>query len=78
MSEHRVAIIGAGTSGVAAAVALADRGITPLLLDRADQVGSSWRHRYDRLRLNTGRQFSHLPDRPYPKGTPTFPTRDLR
>jgi cation diffusion facilitator CzcD-associated flavoprotein CzcO len=76
MTSHRVAIIGAGTSGVSAAVALADRGITPLLLDRADQVGSSWRSRYDRLRLNTGKQFSHLPDRPYPKGTPTFPTRD--
>jgi len=28
------------------------------------------------LRLNTGRQFSHLPKRPYPSGTPTFPTRD--
>jgi hypothetical protein len=76
MTAYQVAIIGAGTSGVSAAVALADRGIKPLLLDRADQVGSSWRSRYDRLRLNTGRQFSHLPDRPYPKGTPTFPTRD--
>src|SRR3954447_16844292 len=76
MTSHQVAIIGAGTSGVSAAVALADRGVKPLLLDRADQVGSSWRSRYDRLRLNTGRQFSHLPDRPYPTGTPTFPTRD--
>lgn len=76
MVSHQVAIIGAGTSGVSAAVALADRGITPLLLDRAEEVGSSWRSRYDRLRLNTGRQFSHLPNRPYPKGTPTFPTRD--
>ncbi len=36
----------------------------------------SWRSRYDRLKLNTGRQFSHLPQRKYPKGTPTFPTRD--
>jgi len=76
MISHQVAIIGAGTSGVSAAVALADRGVKPLLVDRADQVGSSWRSRYDRLRLNTGRQFSHLPNRPYPSGTPTFPTRD--
>lgn len=75
-SSHRVVIIGAGTSGISTAVALADRGITVLVLDRAEQAGSSWRHRYDRLRLNTGRQFSHLPNRPYPKGTPTFPTRD--
>src|SRR3954452_9940876 len=75
MMSHQVAIIGAGTSGVSAAVALADRGIKPLVIDRADQVGSSWRSRYDRLCLNTGRQFSHLPKRPYPKGTPTYPTR---
>src|SRR3954454_5509823 len=76
MMSHQVAIIGAGTSGVSAAVALADRGIKPLLIDRADQVGSSWRRRYDRLRVNAGRQFSHLPNRPYVRGTPTFPTRD--
>jgi hypothetical protein len=40
------------------------------------QVAASWRGRYDRLKLNTGRQFSHLPNRPYPKGTPTFPSSD--
>jgi cation diffusion facilitator CzcD-associated flavoprotein CzcO len=46
------------------------------LIDRSDHVGSSWRGRYDRLKLNTGRPFSHLPNRPYPKGTAMFPTRD--
>ena len=71
-----VVIIGAGPAGVSAAVSLRDRGIGPVLIDRADQVAASWRSRYDRLKLNTGRQFSQLPDRPYPKGTPTFPTRD--
>ena len=76
MQPQQVVIIGAGASGLSAAVALADRGIRPLVVDRADQVGSSWRSRYDRLRLNTGRQFSHLPKRPYPRGTPTYPTRD--
>lgn len=76
MHTHHVVIIGAGTSGLSAAVALADRGIQPLVIDRADHVGSSWRRRYDRLCLNTGRQVSHLPKRPYPKGTPTYPTRN--
>jgi NADPH-dependent 2,4-dienoyl-CoA reductase/sulfur reductase-like enzyme len=71
-----VVIIGAGPGGVSAAVCLHDLGIRPLLIDRADHVAASWRGRYDRLKLNTGRQFSHLPNRPYPKGTPTFPTRD--
>lgn len=76
MHPRQVVIIGAGTSGLSAAVALADRGVRPLVVDRADRVGSSWRSRYNRLCLNTGRQFSHLPKRPYPKGTPTYPTRD--
>lgn len=73
---NEVVVIGAGPAGVSAAVSLNDRGIRPVLIDRADHVAASWRSRYDRLKLNTGRQFSHLPNRPYPKGTPTFPSRD--
>jgi glycine/D-amino acid oxidase-like deaminating enzyme len=46
------------------------------VVDRAGHIGSSWRGRYDRLRLNTWRPLSHLPGRRFPKGTPTFPTRD--
>ncbi len=76
MREHQVVVIGAGPSGVAAALSLSDRGLRPLLIDRADHVGSSWKGRYDRLKLNTGRQTSHMPGRPYPKGTAIFPTRD--
>jgi len=76
MSEYQVAVIGAGPAGVSVALSLRDRGLRPLLIDRADQVGASWRGRYDRLKLNTGRPFSHLPNRPYPKGTPMFPHRD--
>lgn len=75
MSTHQVVVIGAGPSGVAAAVSLLDRGVRPLLVDRADEVGASWRGRYDRLKLNTGRPLSHLPNRRYPKGTGIFPTR---
>jgi cation diffusion facilitator CzcD-associated flavoprotein CzcO len=76
MSEHDVAVIGAGPAGVAMALSLRDRGVHPLLIERADHVGASWRGRYDRLKPNTGRPFSHLPKRPYPKGTPMFPSRD--
>jgi cation diffusion facilitator CzcD-associated flavoprotein CzcO len=76
MGEHAVAVVGAGPAGISAAVALKDLGVRPLLIERSDAVAASWRGRYDRLRLNTGRQFSHLPNRKYPKGTPTYPTRD--
>ena len=76
MPVHPVVVIGAGPSGIAAALSLRDRGVYPLVVDRADEVASSWRNRYDALKLNTGKQFSHLPKRRYPRGTPTFPARD--
>jgi cation diffusion facilitator CzcD-associated flavoprotein CzcO len=74
--EHRVIVVGAGPAGIASALALKDAGLAPLVLDQADRVASSWRSRYDGLRLNTWRRFSHLPGRPFPRCTPTFPSRD--
>jgi cation diffusion facilitator CzcD-associated flavoprotein CzcO len=76
MRQHDVVVVGAGVAGVASALALKDAGLEPLVIERADRIASSWRLRYDSLRLNTWHRFSHLPGRPYPKGTPTFPTRD--
>jgi cation diffusion facilitator CzcD-associated flavoprotein CzcO len=76
MSERQVVVVGAGPAGVSTALALKDAGVRPLVVDQADEIGSSWRARYDRLRLNTCRPLSHLPDRRFPKGTPMFPSRD--
>jgi cation diffusion facilitator CzcD-associated flavoprotein CzcO len=76
MSEHEVVVVGAGHAGVGVALALKDVGLRPLVLDASETVASSWRSRYDRLRLNTCRPFSRLPNRPFPKGTPMFPSRD--
>ena len=76
MNEREVLVVGAGPAGLSSALALKDVGVSPLVIDRTDRVASSWRGRYDRLRLNTCRPFSHLPDRPFPKGTPMFPSRD--
>jgi len=58
------------------ALSLADRGLRPVLIEEAEHVGAAWRRRYDRLRLNTAKHFSHLPGRAYPKTTAVFPTRD--
>jgi Pyridine nucleotide-disulphide oxidoreductase len=76
VSEWPVVVVGAGATGIAAASSLRNRGIRVVVLERTEQVASAWRDRYDHLRLNTGKQFSHLPRRRYPRGTPTFPSRD--
>jgi len=76
VAEHDVVVVGAGQGGVASALALKDRGVAALVVDESAQVASRWQARYDRLRLNSSRPTSHLPGRPYPKGTPMFPTRD--
>jgi cation diffusion facilitator CzcD-associated flavoprotein CzcO len=76
VAERDVVIIGAGQGGIASALALKDREVAALVIDEADQVAARWQARYDRLRLNSSRPTSHLPSRPYPKGTPMFPTRD--
>jgi cation diffusion facilitator CzcD-associated flavoprotein CzcO len=51
-------------------------GISAVVLEAADRVAASWRGRYDRLRLNTCRWTSTLPDSRYPRSAGLFPTRD--
>lgn len=59
-------IVGAGAAGLSAAAMLRRRGVAALVLER-DEVGASWRDRYDRLRLNSTRGLSSLPGRPMPR-----------
>lgn len=74
--EMQAVVVGAGATGLACARALARRGIRAVVLERGDSVGAAWRRRYRVLRLNSGRAFSTLPGRCYPRGTPVFPKRD--
>ncbi|MDQ1719221.1 MAG: putative flavoprotein involved in transport [Pseudonocardiales bacterium] len=60
-------VIGAGPGGLAAAAALAGRGVSVLVVDKADEVGSAWRRHYDRLHLHTARWTSHLPGYKIPR-----------
>jgi putative flavoprotein involved in K+ transport len=73
--EVQAVVIGAGATGLSCARALARRGIRSLVLERGEHVGTAWRERYRSVRLNSGRAFSALPGRRYPRGTPVFPTR---
>jgi cation diffusion facilitator CzcD-associated flavoprotein CzcO len=76
MQDRRVIVIGAGPAGLASAAALRRKGVQALVLERGPQVATSWRGRYDRLRLNSSRPFSKLLGARYPQGTPMFPSRD--
>jgi cation diffusion facilitator CzcD-associated flavoprotein CzcO len=71
-----VLIVGAGPAGLAAAAELGRRRISALVLERGESVATSWRRRYDRLRLNTSRWTSTLPRARYPKAAGLFPSRD--
>ena len=75
LSEHHDAIIiGAGQSGLAAAFHLAQHGTDFVVLERAAQVGDTWRERYDSLRLYSPAKADALPGMPFPLPGHVFPT----
>ena len=76
MTRVEVVVIGAGPGGLAVAAALKGHGLNPLVVDRADRVGSSWRRHYDRLHLHTPRRWSGLPGYPIPRSFGRWVARD--
>jgi cation diffusion facilitator CzcD-associated flavoprotein CzcO len=76
MARHPVAIIGAGPAGLATSAALRARGIPSVVIERAEQVGASWRGHYERLHLHTVRWLSHLPGYRIPATEGRWVSRD--
>lgn len=76
MADERVVVAGAGAAGLSVAAMLKRRGVDALVLDRADQVASSWRSRYESLRLNTPRLTSTLAGYRMPRRYGRWPVRD--
>ncbi|HAH08517.1 MAG TPA: monooxygenase [Alphaproteobacteria bacterium] len=77
----RVAIIGAGASGLAAAKALHQAGVPFTCFEASDQVGGNWVFKnrngwssaYRSLHINSSRTKMAYTDFPMPLGTPDFP-----
>lgn len=69
-------VIGAGPGGLAAAAALRQHGVRALVLERAEQLGASWRGHYDRLHLHTTRRLSALPGLRIPRAYGRWVGRD--
>jgi putative flavoprotein involved in K+ transport len=74
--SRRVYVIGGGPAGLAAAAELSRRGLHPVILERGQQVGSSWRAGYDRLHLHTVRGLSGLPGFAIPRAAGRWASRD--
>ncbi|MGY1806338.1 flavin-containing monooxygenase [Blastococcus sp. SYSU D00669] len=71
-----VIVIGAGQAGLALGHSLAARGADFLLLDAGAEIGSSWRNRWDSLRLFSPARYDSLPGLPFPAPADTHPTKD--
>ncbi|KAJ0033909.1 hypothetical protein Pint_25218 [Pistacia integerrima] len=69
-------IVGAGPSGLAVAAGLKQQGVPFIILERANCIASLWQNRtYNRLKLHLPKQFCQLPDFPFPRNFPEYPTK---
>jgi putative flavoprotein involved in K+ transport len=72
-----VLVVGAGQAGLAVGHHLAARGADFLLLDAGSEIGSTWRARWDSLRLFSPAQYDSLPGMPFPAPHGSYhPTKD--
>jgi glycine/D-amino acid oxidase-like deaminating enzyme len=71
-----VIVIGAGQAGLAVTWHLAQRGLQFVVLEAADQLGSSWRGRWDSLRLFSPAQYDALPGMAFPAPADTYPGKE--
>src|ERR1700686_5012511 len=82
-SARRVAVIGAGVSGLAAAKCLLDEGLEPVVYEQGSEIGGLWNYQealpdgggvmYRSLHTNTSKQTLAFSDFPFPETAPDFP-----
>src|SRR5439155_1592921 len=76
--DSDVLVIGAGPAGLAVAASLKAKGRAALVIEKATQVGASWRQHYERLHLHTVKALSALPGLPFAAALPRYvPRRDV-
>jgi len=69
-------IIGGGQAGLAVGYYLSQQGRDFVILEAHEQIGDSWRRRWDSLQLFTPAKFSSLPGMPFPDEALHYPTKD--
>lgn len=75
MAVAGTVIVGGGPAGLACAAVLRANGRSSVILERADDLASSWRRHYERLHLHTAKAHSALPGAPMPRNFPRYPSR---
>lgn len=78
----RAAVIGAGPSGIAAARALIDEGLTPVVFEQGDRIGGNWVFRsevghssvYRTTHIISSKAWSAYEDFPMPEDYPDYPS----
>ncbi|GAB2627858.1 ArsO family NAD(P)H-dependent flavin-containing monooxygenase [Streptomyces capparidis] len=77
MTHVDAVVIGAGQSGLAAARALTQHGLKPVVLEASEQAAGAWPRYYDSLTLFSPARYSSLPGMPFTGGSPDrYPHRD--
>jgi putative flavoprotein involved in K+ transport len=71
-----VVVVGGGQAGLAAAWHLRQRGLRFLVLEAAEELGHTWRTRWESLRLFTPAEHDALPGLPFPAPAGTYPGRE--
>ena len=74
--DVEIAVVGAGQAGQAIGYFLERQGRRFVILERAGELASAWRERWDSLTLFTPRRYSALPGLPFPGDPEGYPTRD--
>ena len=75
-NHFNTVVIGAGQAGLSAAYYLKKINDDFIVLDEEEQIGDSWRKRWDSLRLFTPSQHDCLPGKPFPAKNGTMPSKD--
>jgi len=75
-TPYDVLVIGGGQAGLAAGYYLQQTGLSFAILEGTSDVGGSWPHYYDSLRLFSPAGRSSLPGMPFPSKPHHYPTRD--
>jgi hypothetical protein len=77
--SDRVCVVGAGSSGLAAARNLLARGFDPDVLEREDDLGGNWNYGkpfarvYRSTHMISSKPFTQFPDFPFPAEYPDYP-----